>query len=41
MTLSDSEQAKQYIIGIKQIRLLTEPLHIPASTLIKEYALQK
>jgi HTH-type transcriptional regulator/antitoxin HigA len=28
-------------LTIKQIRLLTENLHIPASTLIKEYALEK
>ena len=28
-------------LSIKQIRLLTENLHIPASTLIKEYALEK
>jgi HTH-type transcriptional regulator/antitoxin HigA len=27
-------------LTIKQIRLLTENLHIPASTLIKEYALE-
>lgn len=27
-------------LTIKQIRLLTEHLHIPASTLIKEYALE-
>lgn len=28
-------------LTIKQIRLLTENLHIPASTLIKEYALEQ
>lgn len=28
-------------LSIKQIRLLTENLHIPASTLIKEYALEQ
>jgi len=28
-------------LSIKQIRLLTETLHIPASTLIKEYALEQ
>lgn len=28
-------------LTIKQIRLLTENLHIPVSTLIKEYALEK
>lgn len=28
-------------LTIKQIRLLTETLHIPASTLIKEYALNQ
>lgn len=28
-------------LTIRQIRLLTENLHIPASTLIKEYALEK
>lgn len=28
-------------LTIKQIRLLTENLHIPASTLIKEYALRQ
>ena len=28
-------------LSIKQIRILTENLHIPASTLIKEYALEQ
>ena len=28
-------------LTIKQIRVLTETLHIPASTVIKEYALEQ